>query len=59
MGVAFGSTGTVDDELAEGVAGVAANAAAVDVGATGDVREGIAPEPQPDRIRSAARSGVA
>jgi hypothetical protein len=59
MGVALGSTGIVACGLAEGAVAVAADAAEVDRGATGDVREGPAPEPQPDRIRSAARSGVA
>jgi hypothetical protein len=59
MGVAFRSTGMVAGGLAEGAIGVATDAAEVDVGATGDVREGPAPEPQPDSIRNAARSGVA
>jgi hypothetical protein len=49
----------VAGRLAAGVVGVAADAADADVGATGDVREGRPPEAQPDRIRSAARSGVA
>jgi hypothetical protein len=45
--------------LAGGVVGVTADAAEDDVGAAGDVREGPAPEPQPDSIRSAARIGLA
>jgi hypothetical protein len=59
MGVAVGSTGVVAGGLAGGLLGEVADASEVDVGATGAVVAGPAPDPQPDSISRAAKSGVA